>query len=147
MTAAQNPDHALMRAFMAGDRTPVAVGSNPLFVALRTTLVACDADARTVTLRYEPGELFRQGGGVIQGGAVSAMLDFAMAFSAMTVIGPDSTVTTTSMSTSFYAAGRGEAYEAVGKVEKPGRRVVFTSATLTCDGREIAAATSTLLEV
>ncbi len=147
MTAAENPDHALMRAFMAGGRGPVAVDSNPLFVALDTTLAACDLDARTVTLRFAPGDMFRQGSGVIQGGAISAMLDFAMAFAAMTVIEPDKTVTTTAMNTSFYAAGKGAIYEAVGKVEKPGRRVVFTSAELTCEGKTVAAATSTLLVV
>lgn len=147
MTAAQNPDQLLMRAFMAGDRSPVAVETNGLFRALNTMLVGHDADARTVTLRFEPGELFRQGSGVVQGGAISAMLDFAMAFAAMTVVPPENSVSTTSINTSFLSAGRGAVYEATGKVEKPGRRVVFTSALLTCEGREVASATSTLLVV
>ena len=147
MTVAPNPDHVLMRGFMAGDGAPVRVETNRLFVALDTMLVAYDAEARTVTLRYEPGELFRQGSGVIQGGAISAMLDFAMAFAAMSVVELDHSVTTTAMNTSFYAAGKGKVYEALGKVEKPGRRMVFTSAMLSCEGRAIAAASSTLLVV
>ncbi|MBX3530095.1 MAG: PaaI family thioesterase [Rhizobiaceae bacterium] len=147
MTIAPNPDHVLMRAFMAGDGVAVAVETNGLFRALNTTLVGYDAGARTVTLRYEPGDLFRQGSGVMQGGAISAMLDFAMAFAAMTTVELTSSVTTTAMNTTFYAAGNGAVYEALGKVEKPGRRVVFTSAILSCEGRQIAAATSTLLVV
>lgn len=147
MTVAPNPDHVLMRAFMAGDRAPVRVETNGLFVALNAMLADYDADARTVTLRFAPGDLFRQGSGVIQGGAISAMLDFAMAFAAMTTVELTSSVTTTAMNTTFYAAGKGAVYEAIGKVEKPGRRVVFTSATLTCEGKQIAAATSTLLVV
>ena len=147
MTVAPNPDHMLMRAFMAGDGAPVAVETNGLFRALNSTLSGYDAAARAVTLRFEPDDLFRQGSGVVQGGAISAMLDFAMAFASMTVVELDHSVTTTAMNTSFYAAGRGRVYEAVGKVDKPGRRMVFTSATLTCEGREIAAANSTLLVV
>lgn len=147
MTVAPNPDHVLMRAFMAGDGTPVPVETNGLFRTLNTTLAGYDAGARAVTLRFQPDDLFRQGSGVIQGGAISAMLDFAMAFAAMTTVELTSSVTTTSMNTTFYAAGKGAVYEAVGKVEKPGRRMVFTSATLTCEGKQIAAATSTLLVV
>ena len=147
MTSPVNPDHALVRAFMAGNGEPVAVETNELFVALKTTLLAIDTRAGTVSVRYEPGNLFRQGSGVIQGGAVSAMLDFAMAFAAMTVVEPPSSVASTSMTTNFYGAARGQVYEAVGKVEKPGRRVVFTSATIACDGKQIAAATSSLLVV
>jgi uncharacterized protein (TIGR00369 family) len=147
MTAAPNPDHVLMRAFMAGDGAPVPVETNALFRALNTTLVSYDADGRKVTLRFEPGDLFRQGSGVLQGGAISAMLDFAMAFAAMTTVDLGQSVTTSSMTTSFYAAGKGAAYEAVGTVEKPGRRLVFTSATISAEGRTIAAATSTLLVV
>jgi acyl-coenzyme A thioesterase PaaI-like protein len=147
MTVAPNPDHVLIRAFMAGGGTPVRVETNELFRALNTTLAGYDAGARTVTLRFEPGDLFRQGSGVIQGGAISAMLDFAMAFAAMTTVELTSSVTTTAMSTSFYTAGKGKIYEAVGKVDKPGRRVVFTSAVLSCEGKQVAAATSTLLVV
>jgi acyl-coenzyme A thioesterase PaaI-like protein len=147
MTVPANPDHALMRLFMEGDGALVPVRTNLLFEALNTTLVGHDVVARTVTLRFEPGDLFRQGSGIIQGGAISAMLDFAMAFAAMTTVELDASVTTTSMNTSFYAAGKGKVYEAVGKVDKPGRRVVFTSAVLTCEGKQVAAATSTLLVV
>ncbi len=145
MTSAVNPDHILVRTFMTGAGEAVAVDTNPLFKALNTTLLAIDG--QTVTLRFEPGDLFRQGSGVVQGGAISAMLDFAMAFAAMTVVEPPSSVSTTAINTSFYGAGRGKVYEAVGTVEKAGRRVVFTAATLSCDGKEIAAATSTLLVV
>lgn len=144
---AANPDAELLRALMSGAvASPVAVTSNQLAEALGAQLVAADATERSARLTFLPGDQFLQGAGVVQGGAVSAMLDFAMAWACFTVLPPDQTVTTTSMTSNFMGAARGGAtIEAVGRVDRPGRRVMFTSAELRSGGKLIANATSSLL--
>ena len=84
---ASNPDAELLRALMSGAvAAPAAVTSNRLAAALGARLLAADAAARSVRLSFVPGEEFLQGAGVVQGGAVSAMLDFAMAWACFTVL-------------------------------------------------------------
>ena len=57
-----------------------------------------------------------QGGGVLQGGIVSAMLDFVMAGAVLARIDPALTVSTASMSVSFLAAAPPATYRAEGIV-------------------------------
>lgn len=144
---AANPDADLLRALMSGAVvSPVEVTSNRLAEALGAYLVAADAGDRSVRLTFLPGDEFLQGAGVVQGGAVSAMLDFAMAWACFTALPPEHTVTTTSMTSNFMGAARGgEVVEAFGRVDRPGRRVMFTSAELRAGGKLIANATSSLL--
>lgn len=144
---ASNPDAELLRALMSGAvAAPAAVTSNRLAAALGARLLAADAAARSVRLSFVPGEEFLQGAGVVQGGAVSAMLDFAMAWACFTVLPAGQTVTTTSMTTNFMgAAAGGVAVEATGRIDKPGRRVMFASAELRAGGKLIASGTSSLL--
>ena len=77
-----NPDRERIRAFLADPGVPLAFNSSPLLVALGTTIVA--AGEGRIVLHFEPAPLFLQGASVVQGGAVSAMLDFAMAAAIMT---------------------------------------------------------------
>lgn len=94
---------------------------------------------------FAPQPLFFQGAGFVQGGAMAAMLDFVMAFAGMAAAGPEHTVTTTSMTTSFLTGATGARFRAVGEVEKAGRRVIHVRGRLECDGRAVASAGSTLL--
>jgi len=73
-----NPDQALIQRFLASDRQPMAFDANPMAVALGASLLAVDVEAGRVELRFAPQGLFIQGTGVLQGGAVTAMLDFAI---------------------------------------------------------------------
>ena len=144
---ASNPDAELLRAVMSGAvAAPAAVTSNKLAIALGARLVAADVSDRSARLTFVPGDEFLQGAGVVQGGAVSAMLDFAMAWACFTILPENQTVTTTSMTSNFMGAGRGgETIEAIGRVDRPGRRVMFTSAELRSGGKLIANGTSSLL--
>ena len=144
---AGNPDAQAVRAFMAaGSIGPVDVTSNPLAAALGAQLVAVDAEAGEIRMVFRPDDTFKQGAGVVLGGAVSAMLDFAMAYACFVVLPENQTVATTSMTTNFLGAAHGGmAVEAVGRVDKTGRRVMFTSAELRAGGKLIANGTSSLL--
>jgi len=77
-----NPDHALLLDFVrrgAGGEghQPVAVDTNLLAHELGCTLIDADPAADTLTLGFEPDARFVQGNRVVQGGIVTAMLDFA----------------------------------------------------------------------
>ena len=60
----ENPDIRAFRRFLERGEE-MEVHSSPLLAALKCRLVA--ADAETVTLRFDPPEMFRQGAGVVQG--------------------------------------------------------------------------------
>ena len=67
-----NPDHALLLDFLRSPGGPPrAVDSNPLALALGTTLIAADAAAGTLTLGFEPDARFVQGNGAVQGATTS----------------------------------------------------------------------------
>ena len=78
-----NLDQALIHRFIDGGSKPIPFDANPMARALGAELRAADLPAGTVELAFAPDPLFIQGTGVLQGGAVTAMLDFAMAFATL----------------------------------------------------------------
>lgn len=144
---AANPDAELVRRFVAGATGPgpVAAASSPLLVALGAELRAWDPEGRVLTLGFAPEPLFLQGAGAVQGGAVAAMLDCAMAFAGLALTGAGESLATTTLSAAFYAPVPAAALTARGRIDKPGRRVMFASAELLAAGRTVAAASSALL--
>lgn len=145
--AATNPDVVLVRAFIVEPYTPVTVDSNPLALALGAELTGFDPDRQELIIRYAPEPLFWQGAGAVQGGAVAAMLDFAMAFAGFTAISDDAAVSTVTMNVAFQKAATSRGYDARGRIDKPGRRVMFASAELMANDAVVATATSTLLVI
>ena len=81
-------------------------------------------------LQFEPAPLFLQGASVVQGGAVSAMLDFAMAAAIMTTLDDKVHFATASFTVSFLAAVKPGRLLAEGEVDRIGRRNGFARATL-----------------
>ena len=141
-----NSDLQLLRRVLAAPVLPQKVDSSPMARALGTTILELDAKAGRIVLGYEPGELFLQGAGVIQGGAIGGMLDAAMAMAALSGQPADKSVATASMNLHFLKAAPPGRYRAEGLVERAGRRLVYTRALLTAesDGALIATATSVL---
>lgn len=141
-----NPDAVALRAFLA-DPVPQAMTSSPLLVALGARLEAWDPASAQLTMRFVPEAMFRQGAGLIQGGAVAAMLDFALAFAAMAVLPANQAAVTTTLTTNLIGAGGSAEVIVRGRVLKAGRRAIFTEADMTSEGRLIATASSSLLPV
>ncbi len=145
-----NPDKALLTDFIArGEAAPTAVRSNALAAELEMTLIEASLVPPRVVLGYAPSALFVQGAGVLQGGALSAMLDFAMSFAGLAAAPEGRAVATTMLNVSFLrAAPRGD-YRAIGEIERFGRNVVFARAQLYADGAAdaVASATSAMLIV
>lgn len=140
-----NPDRDLIDAFLRGSGAPIAFDSNPMGRALNAHIVAVDAQNGAVTLSFEPGADFVQGGGVIQGGIVAMMLDFALALSAMTKLPPGFAVATLSLNVSYLRAARPGVLRATGRLDRATKRAAFTQARIEgADGEAIATAMSVL---
>ncbi|HKJ73436.1 MAG TPA: PaaI family thioesterase [Alphaproteobacteria bacterium] len=142
-----NPDKALLLRFLDNPGAPTVVDSNPLAAALRCRLLEVDPKG-FVRLDFEPDETFLQGNGAVQGGAVAAMLDFAMAFAALAALPGEQGGATTSMTVNYLKAVRAGRYEAIGRIERKGRSVVFARGELRPVGSlELAATASSVLAV
>lgn len=138
---ADNPDRARIRKFLARPDTPLVFDSSPLLAALGTTIL--EAGEGRILLRFEPGPIFLQGASVVQGGAVSAMLDFAMAAAVMTQLDDAVHFATASLNVSFLAAVKPGSLLAEGIVDRLGRRNGFVHASLRApEGATLATASS-----
>lgn len=125
----------------------MAIDTSPSLDSMSAHLETYDSASSTLTMSFTPTELFRQGAGVVQGGALSMMLDFVMAFSAMASVDRGSSVATMSMSTDFLGAATSDRVTAFGSVDKAGKRVVFARSKLMDGARIVASAHATLLVV
>jgi uncharacterized protein (TIGR00369 family) len=142
-----NPDHILVRNFASGiHENNGFVTSNNLAAALNIQIIEARSGPGSVVLRCQPGALFLQGAGRVQGGAISSILDFAMSFSAMADFPGEFLVATIAMNVSFIRAAPQAPLHAEGWIDQATRSLVFTQATLKCvqSGDLIATAASTL---
>jgi len=143
-----NPDQLALHQWLKDRATAPTFAANPMARALGTRLLALDADSGAIQLAFAPEGIFVQGVGVLQGGALTAMLDFAMAFSLLGVLPPSQGCTTASVNVSLLRAAPRGLYLASGEIEKRGRQLVFSRASLASaddPDRPVATATSTLV--
>lgn len=128
-----NTDLLAIRRFLHEGRRPLRVEGNPMAQALRMTLLAVNPQDGRVTVAFEPPMQFIQGTGVLQGGAIAGMLDFAMAFATLATLGEADSCATVSMSTSLLRPAPLGRYIAHGEIERRGKTVAFTRASLLQD--------------
>lgn len=141
-----NPDQALIHRFVQQGGCAMPIDSNPMAKALQSTLLKVDRERGEVEIGFEPGDLFIQGTGVVQGGAVTAMLDFAMAFATLASLPPQASCATVNLSTSFLRPAPQGRYIAAGTVDRCGKTLAFTQARLVRadTGQVVATAASSL---
>lgn len=139
-----NPDQHLIRQFQAGGGLPLAVASNPFAVALNMRL--CQADAATgVVLEFRPDRIFLQGAGILQGGIVASMLDFATAFAVLAALPDAASCATANLNVAYLRAAHLGTFKAVGQIERIGRTLAFARSELRdADATIVATASSTL---
>lgn len=137
-----NPDQALIHRFVQQGGGAMPIDSNPMAKALQSTLLKVDRERGEVEIGFEPGDLFIQGTGVVQGGAVTAMLDFATLAS----LPPQASCATVNLSTSFLRPAPQGRYIAAGTVDRCGKTLAFTQARLVRadTGQVVATAASSL---
>lgn len=140
-----NPDRAALLALASKpDFSPMPVLGSPLASALDARLLSVDLDQRRVEIVFRPGQVFTQASGVLQGGTVCSMLDFALAFAALTAVRDGQSVATASLSVSFLQAAKVGELRATGRVDRAGKQVIFAMAELYDDQRLLATASSVL---
>ena len=142
-----NPDQAALKRFVRESGAATTFDANPLAMAMGTRILAVDDQAGLVRLAFAPDGIFVQGAGVLQGGAIGAMLDFAMAFAVLAVLPEGQTCSTANVNVSFLRAAPGGDFVATGEITRRGSRLAFTRASVfSADAphRLVATATSTL---
>lgn len=142
---ALNRDQAFLEemSWSAGDE-PLALRSCPIAEEYALSLVGLDRDAGKLRIRAELGERWLNGGGVIQGGIVAGILDFAMAFAVLARLGSNQALATTNLDVSYLRPCLPGTFEAEGVVVSLGRSVAFLSAEMfNSEGKCVATATST----
>jgi uncharacterized protein (TIGR00369 family) len=143
-----NPDKELLLAHRPGDLLPFAGKDQEFARNLGALVAAVDTAKGIVELRFQPGQEFIQGMGVVQGGAVSAMLDFAMGFAGMAMMEDGYFITTATLNVAFLRPALAGAYIAKGFIERRGRTLLFSRGELhRADGTLIATGTSTLVVI
>lgn len=140
-----NPDKVLLDSHRPGDVLGFEAKEQPFARALGAQLIAVDAVNGIVRLRFTPGQDFIQGMGVVQGGAVSAMLDFAMGFAGLAMMEPGVQVATATMTVAFLRRADPGTYVARGLVERRGKSLLFARAELrNAAGHLVATGTASL---
>jgi len=137
-----NPDHTAIFDFLSGDGAPVPLTSQPFLKALKGEILGIDRDAGLMTLGFQPGEEFLQGLNVIQGGIVTAMLDFAMAFAGLARSAEGTQFGTVSLTTNFMRPVTPGRYVCRGRVVRQGSRMIFADSELMKEGDERPVATA-----
>ena len=139
-----NPDQALLARFTG---EPLVIDSNPLASVLNARLVSLDRAAGIARLTFNPGQEFVQGRGVVQGGIVSTMLDFAAAYAALATLPEGQTAATATITVNFQGAVKAGEVAASGIVERAGKRLIFVRAQIHGEGDRILAAATSVMTV
>ncbi len=142
-----NTDRALVLQFLQGGRKPLAITSNPLAHDLRGELLELDTERGTAVLAFEPPPQFMQGARVLQGGIVTTLLDFAMAFAAHAVhAAAERVFSTAALNVSLLRPAPPGRYLARGHIVRNGRHLLFAEAELTAeaDGKTVATASAVM---
>jgi len=140
-----NTDRALVLDCLRDGRTPVAIASNPLAQDLHGEILALDATLGTAVLAFTPPARFVQGAGVLQGGIIATLLDFAMAFAAHArLAGEERRFSTATLTLTLLRPAPPGRYLAQGRIVRAGGRLLFAEAELSAEsgGESIARASA-----
>ena len=111
--------------------------------SLKGSILELDVEAGSAVLAFEPGEQFLQTGGLIQGGIVTTMLDYAMAMAGFTRVGAGRSFATVSLTTHFLKPTLPGRLIARAKLDRMGAKMIFASGDLLKEGATTANATAT----
>ncbi len=143
MTQSDNPDRAALAAFMGGSAEAAAMVSSPLLAALACQIA--EAEPGRVRLHFEPSERFVQGNGVLAGGIVATMLDFALAFAGLTTCGTGESAASIGLNVCFLRPVIAASVTVDASLVSAGFRIAHAEARMTnAAGVLLATATSAL---
>ncbi len=126
-----NTDRDLVLELSKSGHLPAPLTSNPLARELDGELLELATDRGLAVLAFKPPARFAQGSGMLQGGIVTALLDFAMAFAAHAKLtGEPRGFATASMNVQFLRPAPPARYIALGRIVRAGRKLLFAAAKL-----------------
>ncbi|WP_027802375.1 PaaI family thioesterase [Paraburkholderia dilworthii] len=140
--ARDNPDRALLHDLLSTQARNVALHMNPALISLGATLLIGNADS--LSIGFTAPEHSVQGNGVVSGGTLASMLDFAMALALLSKLPQGRTCATISLNVDMIEPGYVGQFIADARVKRLGGRVSFVEADLydaTC-ARRVASATA-----
>ncbi|TXT31496.1 MAG: thioesterase superfamily protein [Rhodocyclaceae bacterium] len=124
----EHPERALVRRAIEQKLTDLPVTTNPLAVSLNMRIV--EARDGRMRIGFCPPEAFTQGNGVVQGGIISAMLDFGMTFAAFSKAPVEASVATVSQTTNYFRPVFVGELIVEAELEKTGRTLINARASL-----------------
>ncbi len=143
MALHDNPDRDALAAFMADPGEPVPMTSSRLLAALACRIE--HAEPGRVRLGFSPGNDHVQGNGVVAGGAVATMLDFALAFAGLSTCAAGETAASLGLNVVFLGPVAAGPVTVDASLVVNGYRIAQAEARLTAaDGRLLATGTSAL---
>lgn len=144
MSQVDNPDRMALAAFMSGSGEPAAMVSSPLLIALNCLVEAAEPGA--VTLRFSPQPEHLQGNGVVAGGIVATMIDFALAFAGLTTCAKGETAASIGLNVAFLGPVLAGPVTVAASLVSNGFRIAQAEARLIGpDGRLLASGNSALV--
>lgn len=130
-------------------RTRDSFAAQPAMQTIGATLSEVARGRVVIELPYD--RRLTQQHGFLHGGIVSAALDSACGFAALTMLPPDSGILTIEFKTNLLAPARGDRFRFEGTVVKPGRTITVADgqawATVGGEEKRIATMTATLMTV
>jgi uncharacterized protein (TIGR00369 family) len=140
-----NPDLALALEFLNGNGQPLALSASPLQAALEGEILEIDSALGRAVLAFEPGAEFIQGTGVIQGGIVTTMLDYALAFATLVRAPPEALVSTVCLTVNFMKPALPGRMIARGAVVRMGSRMMHAEARIGTDESDLIATATAVM--
>lgn len=143
----EHPERKLLHEVHQRKLENVAVATNPLAASLGMRIGSVPALGQVI-LTFGIDEGFTQGGGVVQGGIFAAMLDFGLAFAALSATPADRSVCTIGLNVNYLRPALPGRFTVEALLEKMGRTVAVARASLyNAEGQLLATASSPLAVV
>ncbi len=115
---------------------------------LNAKLYSIDPEGGNAEVHFNISDDYIHGGKLVQGGIISAMLDFAIAMGALAQVEQNMSVGTATLNVEFYRPALPGKFVSKGELINHGKRIIFSSATLyDSKGRKVAGAHATNLIV
>lgn len=135
-----NPDRALLERLLAEGRADVPLHQNAHLAELDARLVNGLPGALEFSFQITAREV--QGNGVVAGGTLMSVLDYAMAYAVLSKLPHGRTCATTSITVNMQAAARPGALQVFSSVDRVGRQVAFAKAEIRDAQRDALIATA-----
>lgn len=104
--------------------------------------------ANEATIQIEMRDELRQPHGLLHGGVTATLIDTAMAFAVITVLGENEVASTVDLTVHYLRPHTEGAFSSTAKIVRSGKRLIFVSAEVVNEqGKQIATAISTYTKV